>query len=395
MAGRMTAGTPAAGMHRRGAARVRWAPAGHSRRLPAVARVGLAVTALVGLAILAPVAPASTASGPAAAGGLAAFRAAVPAGVSPTGVTRRATPPRILVFGDGQPWGPGLDVLVNPIFTRVTTAMLARLGGLAIGLGDYVYAKFWCGGVPAGTDSRTVLARRYRAFKRNEGRLAARMPVLLAIGNHEGVDETVVDSATPFPGAAAWRAAFALPSAPGAGERYYSYDWRGKVHVVVLFSKKSGLGFAGPGRPGNSAQARWLIDDLRHDRHLWTVVALHHPIYDPRYGHAWFSHPAERDRLASFLRRQGVDLVLQGHDHFYRRHVQAGVPYVTQGGAGAQLTPAILGDARDVVRYMEWGFSEIEFRGDYRRATLRAWIVEDDGSTRLGDRVVLKRNLRR
>jgi hypothetical protein len=384
-------------MHRGGTAGVRRAAAPGPRRLPAVARVGLAVSALVGLAILvAPGAPASAASGPPAAGGLAVFRAAVPPGASLTGVTRPAPPPpRILVFGDGQPWGPGLDVLVNPIFTRVTTAMLARRGGLTIGLGDYVYAKFWYGGSPSVPDSRAVLARRYRAVKRNVGRLAARMPVLLAIGNHEGVDETVVDSTTPFPGAAAWQAAFALPSAPGAGERYYSYDWRGKVHVVVLFSKKRGLGFAGPGRPGNSAQARWLIGDLRHDRHPWTVVALHHPIYDPRYGHAWFSDPAERDRLAGFLRRQGVDLVLQGHDHLYRRHVQAGVPYVTQGGAGAQLTPAILGDAHDAVRYMEWGFSEVEFRPDFRRATLRAWIVEDDGSVRLGDEVALKRNPRR
>jgi hypothetical protein len=356
--------------------------------------VGLAAVALVGLAIVAPVAPASGVTRPPAAGTCAAFRAAAvpPVTSGRTAAFRAAGPPRILVFGDGRPWTPGLNVLVNPVFTRVTTAMLARRGGLAIGLGDYIYAKYWYGGTPNGPDSQAVLARRYRAFKRNEGRLAARMPVLLAIGNHEGVDETVAGGATAFPGAAAWQAAFKLPSAPGAGERYFSYDWRGKVHVVVLFSKTSGLGFAGPGRPGNSAQARWLIGDLRRDRHPWTVVALHHPIYDPRYGHAWFSDHTERDRLARFLRRQGVDLVVQGHDHFYRRHVQAGVPYVTQGGAGAELTPAILGDAHDAVRYAAWGFSEIEFRDGYRRATLRAWIVEDDGATRLGDRVELKPN---
>jgi 3',5'-cyclic AMP phosphodiesterase CpdA len=284
--------------------------------------------------------------------------------------------------------------LVNPIFTRVTTAMLARRGGLAIGLGDYIYAKYWYGGQPAGPDSRAVLDRRYRAFRRNEGRLAASMPVLLAIGNHEGVDETLVGSSTPFPGTAAWQAAFELPSAPGAGERYYSCDWRKRVHVVVLFSTKSGLGFAGPGQPGNSAQARWLIADLRRDHHPWTIVVLHHPLYDPRYGHAWFANPAERDRLASFLWQKGVDLVVQGHDHLYRRHVQNGVPYITQGGAGAELSLAVLGDANDVVRYSEWGFSEIELRDGYRQATLRAWIVEDDGSVRLGDRVALRRNPR-
>jgi hypothetical protein len=283
--------------------------------------------------------------------------------------------------------------MVNPIFTRVTTAMLRRGGGLSIGAGDYIYAKYWSGGTPAAVDTRAVLGRRYRAFKKNERRLRERMPVLLAIGNHEGVDVTA-DNGLPWAGTTAWQATFDLPSAPGAGGRYYSYEWRRKVHIAVLFSTKQGLGFAGPGRPGNSAQARWLIRDLRRDRRAWTIVVLHHPMYDPRWGHAWYRDPAERDRLAAFLRGQGVDLVVQGHDHFYRRHVQDGVPYVTQGGAGGLLAPALLGDADDAERYSEHGFSEVQFRDGFQGAVLRAWIVEDDGSVRLGDEVPLESNPR-
>jgi hypothetical protein len=346
---------------------------------------GATASAAATVSSAATVSPAATTSTTTAAGAETASSPADPAAGQAAD--------RILFFGDSQPWNARLDRMVNPIWSRVTTAMLERGGGLAVGAGDYIYAKYWTGGTPAAVDTRAVLDRRYRAFRKNERRLRERMPVLLAVGNHEGVDVTA-DNGLPWAGTAAWQAAFDLPSAPGAGERYYSRDWRGEVHIVVLFSTKQGLGFAGPGRPGNSAQASWLIRDLRRDRHAWTIVVLHHPLYDPRWGHAWYRDPTERDRLAAFLRAQGVDLVVQGHDHFYRRHVQDGVPYVTQGGAGGLLAPALFGDAHDAERYSEYGFSELQFRDGLRTVVLRAWIVEDDGSLRLGDEVPLEPNPR-
>ena len=367
-------------------------PAARCRFLTTTVALLLAALGAASLALVAGCASPSDARP--SAGGTAAVHPGDGDTAAPVAGSPRSVPPRIVVFGDCRPNSTAPDALVNPVLPRLTTAMLARQPKLAIGVGDYIYAKWWAGGTPVVPDTRAVLDRRWRTFRSQQGRLAKRMPVALAIGNHEGVDETIEGTSTPFAGLAAWQAAFNLPSAPGAGKRYYAYDWRRQVHIVVLFSTSGGIGFAGPGKPGNSAQSRWLIADLQRNRRPWTIVVLHHPIYDPRKGDAWFdTKRAERDRLARFLRAQGVDLVVQGHDHLYRRHMQDGLPYVTQGGGGAGLT-RLKPDAHDVVLYAAFGFSEIDFLNGFRSAVLRAWKVDAQGHLTRGDLMTLRNNPR-
>jgi 3',5'-cyclic AMP phosphodiesterase CpdA len=69
---------------------------------------------------------------------------------------------------------------------------------------------------------------------------------------------------------------------------------------------------------------------------LWTVVAMHHPVYSPGDGHG--SEPGFRPRLPRLFRKRGVDLVLQGHDHLYAvTKPLRGIRYVVTGGGGAGL----------------------------------------------------------
>ncbi len=69
---------------------------------------------------------------------------------------------------------------------------------------------------------------------------------------------------------------------------------------------------------------------------LWTVVAMHHPVYSPGDGHG--SEPGFRPKLPRLFRKRGVDLVLQGHDHIYAATKPLrGIRYVVTGGGGAGL----------------------------------------------------------
>lgn len=69
---------------------------------------------------------------------------------------------------------------------------------------------------------------------------------------------------------------------------------------------------------------------------LWTVVAMHHPVYSPGDGHG--SEAGFRPKLPRLFRNRGVDLVLQGHDHIYAvTKPLRGIRYVVTGGGGAGL----------------------------------------------------------
>jgi flagellar hook assembly protein FlgD len=179
-------------------------------------------------------------------------------------------------------------------------------------------------------------------------RLAGQVPVALAAGNHDGIG-----SATNA--AARWKAWAYSPSALP----YYGFD-DGDVHFVVLndyaASADPATNYAGwigfqSDAPGgsrtvsvdgvestftNSAQADWLIGAVATDK-PWTVVVSHYPLFDASRTSTTAYNDAnttggittanqyyygERDRLLAFFAGHGVDLILQGHNHMYRRHCE-------------------------------------------------------------------------
>lgn len=84
-------------------------------------------------------------------------------------------------------------------------------------------------------------------------------------------------------------------------------------------------------RPDDGAQRAWLERTLRSSDAHWKVVALHHPPFSAGYQG---SDTAVREAFVPVFRRDGVQLVLSGHEHDYQRSTPLdGVTYVVSGGA--------------------------------------------------------------
>lgn len=163
--------------------------------------------------------------------------------------------------------------------------------------------------------------------------LLPRATLAPAPGDHEYL--------TPY--AQGYLDAFELPAQPG-GERYYSFDW-GDLHVAVVDSN-----CVDPLEPATSGcsgaeMVSWLEDDLSRSDAPWKIVTMHRAaLATGAYGHS----AKVANALMPIFERTGVDLVFQGHNHFYERswpvrggevvkqdYREAGAPvYVTSGGSG-------------------------------------------------------------
>jgi hypothetical protein len=211
------------------------------------------------------------------------------------------------------------------------------------------------------------------------------VPVALAPGNHEGIDSSSAQ--------ARWLRWVHTPN----GLPYYTID-TGDVHFVVLDNYSAsadpatnytgwiGLQSTKPGGTRkrtvngvahtftNSAQADWLISAL-HTAKPWTVVVMHFPMFDGGDSYSQASQTGkltsnnmhfygERDRLLRLFAGNGVDLVLQGHFHYYRRHLEkvhsadrtvtSAQTYVTDGLAGGPPDSQQKDALDPAVPFLDW-----------------------------------------
>ena len=110
----------------------------------------------------------------------------------------------------------------------------------------------------------------------------------------------------------------------------YSFDY-GDAHFIGLDSNRPEAEYA--------AQQAWLEKDLKaHQNAKWRIVFFHHTIY------TCVDKPGRREesaarakRLEPILIAGRVQLVINGHDHDYQRHVAKGITYLVTGGGGAPL----------------------------------------------------------
>ena len=110
----------------------------------------------------------------------------------------------------------------------------------------------------------------------------------------------------------------------------YSFDY-GDIHFTALDSNRPAAEYA--------AQLEWLKKDLAaHQDAKWRIVFFHHTV------HTCVDKPdrriesAERaKRLEPVFTAAHVQLVINGHDHDYQRHVSQGITYLVTGGGGAPL----------------------------------------------------------
>ena len=186
--------------------------------------------------------------------------------------------------------------------------------------------------------------------------LAGTVPVEIALGNHDDLGATGTTSL--------WNRWVYSPNQ----QYYYSFD-RGDVHFVVLNTYSTSysgyIGFQSATSGGsrtalgttytNSGQANWLISAIDTNK-PWTVVVTHYPLFDSYKGQPYADkaqttltttnarYYGERNRLLALFAAHGVDVVLQGHVHNFRHHVEkvrsadggvtSAMTFITDGLAG-------------------------------------------------------------
>jgi len=96
-----------------------------------------------------------------------------------------------------------------------------------------------------------------------------------------------------------------------------------------------------PGHEESISQQQfiWLENDLKNISKEHIFVLVHAPLYPlgPHEGESLDKYPNVRDRLASLLIQYGVDVVFNGHEHFYASFEYNGIMQATSGGAGGKL----------------------------------------------------------
>lgn len=130
--------------------------------------------------------------------------------------------------------------------------------------------------------------------------LTGTAPIMPCIGNHEVSGDS---------DAAKYSTYFALPQAAGT-ERWYSYDV-GRVHVVTLDSELT----------TDAGQIAWLTQDLSQASKTadWIVVNFHRPGYTSGTGDTHGENSWVQDLWVPIFDDYHVDLVFNGHNHFYQR----------------------------------------------------------------------------
>jgi hypothetical protein len=124
----------------------------------------------------------------------------------------------------------------------------------------------------------------------------------------------------------------------------------------------------------NPSQLKWLQKVLSESKSKWKIVYGHHSIYTPP-GY----HPADlslRKALEPIFVKNGVQVYLAGHNHFYARmKPQRGITHFTTGGGGRHLKTPRRTSETDVVARAHH-FMHFELRED----KLNYWAIPIQGA---------------
>jgi hypothetical protein len=186
-----------------------------------------------------------------------------------------------------------------------------------------------------------------------------------AIGNHERYTYNI-DSNTYGPIDEDFSVYQANVDLPG-NERYYSFDYRNQVHIVIINTEENWDGSFDI----ITEQESWLVNDLEINEIDFVIAVFHRPAYSIRDSNRVHDAQQVRIVLEPLLLQYDVDLVFSGHDHYYYRTTREGIVHITAGGAGADLYTN-----RDV---SEWQENDVYFSEyHYCNVTVKN---ESDGRT--------------
>ncbi|MEW6368283.1 MAG: metallophosphoesterase [Acidobacteriota bacterium] len=298
-------------------------------------------------------------------------------------------------FGYGDTRDCGSD------FENVTKALLSDLEDdssatqtLVLHSGDVVYN----GGQTHYWYSDNAWMDYFKQYSNAED-LLGKVPVAVAMGNHDFSWEDHGDypkyyyTDFPYPeyddsiGQVPYiddDGDFQAPWDDAMSDAYHSFDY-GPIHVSVLnayhSSELDDLGgcHMGSGLSPGHKQYDWLERDLAGTNKPWKLVLIHvAPLscdcqIDDR-----------RRPLEALAKEYGVDLIIAGHDHYYKQitNVENGIVHLVLGGGGAKLDPACTTDT--TCRGCFFHFAKFQVRDDARfsgepRPTMPASATQERG----------------
>lgn len=191
--------------------------------------------------------------------------------------------------------------------------------------------------------------------------LLSSMPIMMVIGNHDidTAEENKEKSGKLF------RKYF--PYNYYNEHFYYSFDY-GPIHVTALDQYSPGVKY-----DKDSQQYQWLKNDLAGSDKEWKIMIFHKPAYSAKGGHD--DSKTTKEDLVPLFEEYDVDLVLQGHNHYYARAENNEIPYLTLGGGGAPLhSPK--SDTEHVVKALkEYHFA----RFDIENNNINVFVINIEG----------------
>jgi calcineurin-like phosphoesterase family protein len=159
------------------------------------------------------------------------------------------------------------------------------------------------------------------------------------------------------------------------GERYYSF--KPSLNAGIRF-------FALDSNYMDPKQVQWLEKELAASGSDWKVAFFHHPPYaSGQHG----SHVIVRDQVEPLFLKYGVNVVFNGHEHFYERiKPQKGIQYFVAGGSAKVRRGDIAKTGLTAFGYDEgYSFMILEVAGD----EMHYQVINQKGQT-IDTGVILK-----
>ncbi|MEA3522504.1 MAG: metallophosphoesterase, partial [Campylobacterota bacterium] len=122
---------------------------------------------------------------------------------------------------------------------------------------------------------------------------------------------------------------------------YYKFDWGPAEFYSLNTYPMDGYCGHSTSLEHTGEQIRWFESNLaKNSDRQWKIVFLHVPAYSPECNQGQL-----QNYWKPLFEKYGVDLVLQGHEHYYSRITKPGpfgnpngIPYLVLGGGGAELS---------------------------------------------------------
>ena len=180
-----------------------------------------------------------------------------------------------------------------------------------------------------------------------------RAPIYPALGNHD------IETAN-----GSWYLSyFRLPqNGPSTErERNYWFDY-GDAHFAVIDANP----FVNPFDPARSAVIKnWLATDLAATTRRWKFVFFHQPAYTSSGNGTHDPATVLQSEIQPICAQYGVQMVFQGHNHWYERiNPINGVNYIVTGAGGRGLTdPTFSPTYSAVLNRSVFSFTQVDING--------------------------------